>query len=325
MTDVPSQPESTVEDRLTAFFGGGKQPAPQPVSQPQDESPPVSVDEPVEAAGQAEEGQSDEQPVEQDQVSEEAAPDGFVELDHLGKKYFVPPDLKTAFEANRAAATRELQAASDMRRAIEMERQAVQVSKVFEAEVGSLISRAQQLNSMKEQAKKLDWSSLTLDQKVDLDRELRGIDEELGKIGQEVGGRRAAYQQLFGQYVVQSVSATEQYMAKRVNGWNVETGQQLHDYGLNSGIPKEQLISGWFANPTATHIMWKAHQWDRLQAGKPQVQNRAANAPPVIKPGSNAAQPSMQQGKYQKARANLKKTGSLEAFAAAFLASPAKR
>ena len=319
MSDVPSQSESAVEDRLTAYFGGGKPAAPQPVAQPQGESPAVA-DEALDAPIQAEDQSGQEQET-QEQVSDEQPPEGFVELEHLGKRYFVEPDLKTAFEANRSAATRELQTVADVRRAIEMERQAVQTSKAFDAEVNPLVARAQQLASYKEQAKKLDWSSLTLDQKVDLDRELRGIDEELGRIGGEINQRRAGYQQLFGQFVVQSVSATEQYMAKRVNGWSPDAGTSLHDYGLQLGIPPEQLVSGWFANPTATHTMWKAQQWDRLQAGKPQVTNKALGAPPVARPGSNAVAQSQKASAYKQARGDLKKTGSLEAFASALLAS----
>lgn len=304
---VPAAPEPSVEDRLAAFFTSAPKKA--PVSPPEGqqaqpaEEPVVSQDaaeQPVEAAPETEE-----------EVSE-APPEGFVELEHLGNKYFVPPDLKQAFEANRAQATRATMELSNVRKAVEVEKLALQATEAFSSTVKGLVAEATKLQSYKEQAKKLDWSALSLDQKVDLDRELRAIDEKLGAIGNEIAVRQAHHQQGMGNLVLQAVAHTENYMASRVPGWDNEKGKQLHQYGLSRGIPVEKLTTGWFADPEATLIMWESQQWRNLQGSKPSVQNKASAAPPVIRPGSNAVQKSVASSNYQKARASLKKTGSLE-------------
>ena len=319
MADVPAT-ESSVEERLANFF------TPQRVvPQPKQETAPVEESQPeapVSEETPAVEAQED-QP--QEEVSDEQPPEGFVELEHLGNKYFVPPDLKKAFEENRALGTKATQEVRQVRQALEMERIALQMDKAFSTEVKELESKKAELKSYLDQADKLNWRELTLDQKVDLDRELGKITKQLGEIDNEIQGRRGAYGQRFNQLVVAAVQSTEQFMAQKVPNWDVEAGKSLHDYGLNNGIPAEKLIPAYFTDPTTTLLLWKAQQWDRLQGSKPSVTNKASNAPPVIKPGSNAVQKAVVSSNYQKARQNLKKTGSVEAFAQALLAGNRKR
>jgi len=293
-------PESTPEDRLAAFFGSkpaptkqAAEPQEEPVQPEDDTQPPVDEQAPEELADE----------------SEEAPPQvELEEVDWEGEKFQIPAKLKPALMM-QADYTRKTQEISAVKTALEAERFTQIANSTFQQQVQPLLQKQAELLSYKEQAKKIDWTSLNTDQKIDLDRELRKIDEQLIDLNN----------QQFGQAVLHAVAATENFMAKKVPGWDQSKGSELHNYGLQLGIPKAKLTTGWFADPVATHVMWKAQQWDKLQAGKPQVQNRAANAPPVVKPGSNAAQGSIRQTNFNKARSNLKKTGSLEDAAAVFL------
>jgi len=306
-------PESTPEDRLAAFFGTKQsataKPSDDAVPQEDTDQPTDDTQPPVEE--QAAEALDDEQ--------EEAPPQvELEEVDWEGERFQIPAKLKPALMA-QADYTRKTQELSAIRDAVEADRLTNIANTTFQQQVQPLLQKQAELNSYKEQAKKIDWTSLTTDQKIDLDRELRNIDQQLGELQNTLGGAYHQHQQKFGELVMGAVAATENFMAKKVPGWDQAKGNELHDYGLQLGIPKAKLTTGWFSDPVATHVMWKAQQWDRLQAGKPQVQNRAANAPPVVKPGSNAAQQSVRQTNFQKARSNLKKTGSLEDAAAVFL------
>ena len=321
-TDVPAQQESTVEDRLTAFFMPQKA-APRPQPQQPAESP-VSADEPAVEEASAEEQVSAEDTDAEDQP-EDQQQDGFVELEHLGKKYRVDPDLKTAFEANRAMGTKATMELAPVRKSLEIEKMALNATKAFEAEVKDIVQQQAQLRSYKDQAGKLNWAELTLDQKVDLDRELRNIDSQISTLENQMSAKKQEHNSRFGQFVVHAVAETVRYMAQKVPNWNVDTGKALNEYGQNYGIPPEKLTAGWFSDPVATHIMWKAQQWDKLQGSRPSVQNKASNAPPVSKPGSSDVQKSVSRNKYQEARQNLKKTGSLDAFASALLVGQKQR
>lgn len=311
-------PSASPEDRLVQFFTRAPAARASTTPPPVEAAPSEEVSAPIEGQATEEAPESPEAP-EEEQVSD-APPEGYVELEHLGKKWHVPEELKTAFEENRKMATKTAMELAPVRKALEVEKLAMQAAKAVDKELTDLTSQLAQLNSYKEQAKKLDWSALTLDQKVDLDRELRQVAEQSQALEQQISAKRNDAQQRFGQFVVQAVTETERFMASKVPGWNPDKGKALHEYGSNYGIPPEKLTAGWFSDPVATHIMWKAQQWDSLQSSKPAVANRAKEAPPVIKPASNQVQKSVAASNYQKVRSNLKRTGSLEDFAAALLA-----
>lgn len=298
-TDQPQAAESSVEDRLASFFGG-------PAAVPPTEVP--NQEEP-----QAAEDQQIEEPVtEETEEVQEAAPE-LVEVEYNGKTFKVDPELREAVML-KADYTQKTQEIASVRRTLEIEKAALQANQLFNQQVGNLMQEFSKLSSLKEQAERIDRNSLNTDQRLDLDYELRKIDRQLNEIGGQINQQQTLHKAQFGQMVAAAVMESEKFMSRKVPGWNEESGKSLHEYGLQMGIPYEKLTTGWFADPTATHVMWKAQQWDKLQASKPGVANKASAAPPVSKPGSNAVNQSMRQSEYKQARANLKKTGSLEAF-----------
>jgi hypothetical protein len=71
--------------------------------------------------------------------------------------------------------------------------------------------------------------------------------------------------------------------------------------------------------------LWKASQYDALKANQKSAVEQVRKAPPVIKPGATQGQQSVGRSNYARARESLKKTGSVEAFEAALLASQRTR
>jgi len=318
MSDDQLPTAESVESRLASYFGGGQQ------SAPVADTPPVAPDG-IEQQVEPEQpslADGSEQPDEQS--DQEPAETPTEEIDWEGEKFAIPAKLKDAF-LRQADYTRKTQELAEVRRSIEAEKLAIQSAQLFNQQVQPLLTQKQQLNSMKEQAKKIDWTQLTTDQKIDLDRELRNIDGQLADIEKQLSGKQQEHEAGFGRAVLQAVQATEAYMAQKVPGWNQSAGNALHDYGTALGIPKQKLTAGWFADPVATHALWKAQQWDNLQAGKPAIANKVANAPAIIKQSSAQSSQSVSQSRYKQARTDLKKSGSLDAFAAALLASQGKR
>lgn len=306
--DQPQVAESNVEDRLAAFFGG-------PASKP------APAEEPIQEEPQAAEDQQVEEPEtqegEEQQPEEEAAPE-LVEVEYNGKTFKVDPELREAVML-KADYTQKTQEVASVRRTLEIEKAALNADRLFNQQVGQLKEEVSRLASLKEQADKIDRNSLNTDQRLDLDYELRKIDKQIENLTGQIKQQESTHQSQFKQMIAAAVMESEKFMSRKVPGWNDEKGKSLHEYGLQLGIPYERLTTGWFADPTATHVMWKAQQWDKLQASKPGVANKASAAPPVAKPGSNAAQQSVKQSAYKQARAQLKKSGSVEDAAALFL------
>jgi hypothetical protein len=308
------QSAESVQSRLTAFFGG----EPAPTSAPEADNPPVphSGIETVPEPEQPSLAEASDEVTEQS--NDETAEVPTEEIDWDGEKYAIPAKLKPAFMM-QADYTRKTQELAEVRRSIEAEKLAIQSAQLFTEQTQPLLTQKQQLNSMKEQAKKIDWTALTTDQKIDLDRELRNIDGQLADIDKQLSSKQQEHEAGFGRAVLQAVQATEAYMAQKVPGWNQNAGNALHDYGTALGIPKQKLTAGWFADPVATHVMWKAQQWDNLQAGKPAVANKASKAVPVVKAASAAASQSNTAAKERSLRERLHKTGNVNDAAALLL------
>jgi len=128
-----------------------------------------------------------------------------------------------------------------------MERIALQMDKAFSAEVKDLESKKAELKSYLDQADKLNWRELTLDQKVDLDRELGKITKQLGEIDNEIQGRRGAYGR--GSTSLSLLACSQQSSSwRRRFRTGTSRRQSLHDYGLNNGIPAEKLIPAYFTD-----------------------------------------------------------------------------
>src|SRR5512139_3760392 len=90
------QAVASPEERLVQFFAkSGQRNEPTPQAQAPVETEAVSQ----ETEAETQEVQEGEQTPEE-QVSDEV-PEGYVELEHLGKKWHVPEELKTAFESKR--------------------------------------------------------------------------------------------------------------------------------------------------------------------------------------------------------------------------------
>lgn len=308
--DQPPAAESSVEDRLTAFFGG-----PAALQQPQ------ATEESAPEETQADESQQVEEPVTEEGAdeapAEEAAPE-LAEVEYNGKTFKVDPELREAVML-KSDYTQKTQEIASVRRTLEIEKAAFQSAQAFNQQVSGIKDEMNRLTSLKEQAERIDRNSLNTDQRLDLDYELRKIDRQIADLDGQIKRQESDHQARFNQFVVAAVMESEKFMSRKVPGWNEQSGKALHEYGVQLGIPTEKLTTGWFADPTATHVMWKAQQWDKLQSSKPAVANKASGAPPVSKPGSSAAQKSLQQSEYRKARDQLKKSGSLEDAAKLFM------
>jgi len=95
---------------------------------------------------------------------------------------------------------------------------------------------------------------------------------------------------------------------------------ELIDYAVGLGTPAET-----FDAPTSAlewHVLWKAREYDRLQAAKARVDKdpkpEPRKAAPAVRPGVATARGAIEQANRGKAMDRLRREGSVEAGAAAF-------
>ena len=106
--------------------------------------------------------------------------------------------------------------------------------------------------------------------------------------------------------------------AKRIAGFNDENAKALQDYARKSGYTDQQ-IAMFFYNPLDVQMIWKAKQFDDLQANKSNISSRVNKAPPIVRPGA-ASQAKPADVRQMEAFKSAKDKKSKEALGAAILA-----
>jgi len=315
MSDVAAQAEVPIESRLEAYFGGTpvepatKAPAATEaddtvVGAPETDDVPEGIDPTAEAVAEQPEG---EEP--------------FEELTHLDKTYEVPVSLKKAFEENRAMATRAAQTAKQaeaLLQHVNAQAQLVQAETGFNKWAESELSEKARLEGVLAQYKKLDWYAMSPEQYAENRRNRDILAEQLADAEKALGGKREQYQGWRSQQYNEMLSKGVEYLRKAVPNFESESTRNVIAAEAKAlGFTQAEVES--LADPRVVVALHKAAQWDRLQASKPATQNKVAKAAPIVRAAGSDSQRTEAQSKHIAARARLKKTGSVDDFAAALL------
>lgn len=325
-TDVPQSEssESDIMSRLTRAVDPGDKDRPgvsqksAPIAPQQQNAEPID-EQPLDE-GQEQFVDSEES---SDQEQEQSASEAMAELEHLGKKYTVPASLKTAFEANRAQANKIPQEVAEIRKMLHIERQTVEAKRAFEQQVKPEFDELAQLESQIKQFKDIDWSSLDTDQLVRARQALDTLKERREDKKAELQDKQQKFNAALTQHMEQAKQHGHAYLQKAIPNWDSTQASEVASFALTKGFTQDEL-SGLY-DPRTVEVLWEAMQYRKLQSSKPQVLNKARQAPPVSKPGAVDQSNSLSQSKERVFRDRLKKSGSIEDATAWLLARQKSR
>lgn len=218
------------------------------------------------------------------------------EIEYEGKTHKVPPEIKDAV-LRHADYTRKTQEISDRRRVIEQREvslmQNLQLAEQLAPAFGQLSMLDQQLMSIRSQlTPQLEaddpFKYNTLGTKFNL---LSGERQNLVQgIEYHKGQLLTAQQQRAAQDFQERAKNALPKVQSAIKNWGPEAQKNVAEYARKAGFSQEELAH--IASSDAAVIsLWKADQFDRLQAAKQSAQPKTPNLPPVAKPGSrNSAQ-----------------------------------
>lgn len=251
-------------------------------------------DKPVEQEAQAEAPQAEatETPEGQDPAQEAQAQPEEVEVEIEGEKYLVPKKISDRF-IQHADYTRKTQDIAEMRRALSAERETVNLEKAFSQAVDAEHKELALLDSHIEQYKKLDWASLETEQLLKARAQFDQIKDRRAEVAEKVSAKRKEFDDKIKQASQEAIDAGKKYIEQRVKGFDESAKKELFAYGLTEGYSRDELDR--IVDPRIVVTLWKARQWDNLQASKPAVNNKASQAAPVVRPGSVQRGPSRVQ------------------------------
>lgn len=253
---------------------------------PEEEEAPV--EEPVEEveAEAADEEATDEV---EEVKAEEESPD-VVEVEYDGKLYEVPAELKDAL-LRQGDYTQKTQEVAAQRKQLDIQiQQAEHARKEYEFldSIQEDIMKAQQLdatvNSYREYLRNnldsLDNSDTMKIQLAieDLQREREGLVGNLNQKQQE-------FQKAQQQSLEELLNKGTEVLKQRIPGWDDKAAKSLRDYAVSQGIPGELVDR--VVDPSQIHMLWKAQQYDQLQANKPAAVKTVSKAPSIKEKSRN--------------------------------------
>ena len=262
MSEQPETESPSIEDRLMAQF--------EP-EQPEAEAPPEQQEEAQEAAPES-----------------EAQPE-FQEIEFEGKTYQVPPELKDAL-LRQSDYTKKTTEVSERQRALEqkeLQLKAVENERKFHETVKSDINAIQKIDFQIEQWKSVDVTGMSSEELWKISRQVDQLKDQRAQLSNAINSKWQGFQQEQQGLMQQARAKAEEHVSKSVKGWGPEVQKALTDYGVSQGYTSEELSQLSF-DARYVSTLWKAHQFDKLQAQ--QVQGKVRSVP-TVKPGSSNPMP----------------------------------
>lgn len=253
-----------------------------------------------------------------------------VELDVAGEKFKLPAKLAEHAERIQSkvkdlerGAQSKFSEAAEIRKAAEAERQQIaELRKLVEARA-PVLGEYQAVTAQLQGLQGIDLASLSDTDPVTAQKALAQMMQLQQKQAALVGKLRQAdaeFSQKEAQVKSERASKGKEHLDKAIpGGWTAERRQAVTEYVSQRGLSAEAVEAANY-DPVLVEVLYKAAQWDSLQAKKPEINKRANEAPKTLRPNAAGSTQSVQRANTEKAIQAHKKVGNLESAAAAILA-----
>lgn len=225
-----------------------------------DQAPVQSVEERIAAQF----GVTDEPGETEVQASE---PDLF-DLEWNGEKFQVPAKLKDAFMQHRDY-TQKTQSLAEERKSVDLLRAMAQQRQTESAFFDTIRSESKEIDMIDaylSQATKADWSSMNTEQLFRHKMELDGIKERRQAIQQAIQDKHNKFQFEVSEKVKELRGKSREIASKSITDFSEETEKAVRSFAQSSGLAESE-VDNVLLDPRSFKILWKAMQFDKVQAG----------------------------------------------------------
>ena len=314
--------EATPEARLISFYaktGTAAKEEPTPA-----EAPPAPEAEQVaegQAAEEAPEGEAvaaEEEPAEDQQ----SAADIEFEIVHNGKQHKLSRAETIQLAQQGFDYTQKTQAVAakekQVQEALDLSQQVMQIQIALADDLAQVKAFERSLQPYQN----VDWVALATQEPLEYPKHRAQYDQLVQGFNAAAGQyRQKAESVLQGQkQAADKILSTEAQKLAQINPrWSDQAkfqadAQEIAQYGIKEGYRPDEMNS--IRDARYVNTLWKALQYDKLQASKATVMKQARQAPPTAKPGAAGTTQSSDQQRLQKMRQTLKKSGSWQDAAA---------
>ena len=273
----------------------------------------VSDEEQPEAEEQAE---GDDPNAEADQGDSDEDTDAaeLVEVELDGKTFKVPAEVEKGI-LRQADYSRKMNAVAAQEKVYAQRVEQAETLIAGAEKLAATLAEVKVIDARLKAYEAVDWQTLRAENPAEF--AARAAEMQMLRLGRSEAEQKARsvsaeVESAKGQASSQARAEMFAELPKRLKGWNDQMGEKLTEYAEANGVKRETLQS--LTDPGMVVALEKARKYDDLQAAKTTLKAKAANAPPVLKPG----QPKRTNAQDD-AMTNLRKYRTQDAAEAAFL------
>lgn len=262
---------SSIADRIADAFLGKEPDEPQAPAEPEQQAAEPEADPVAEPEAAA----SEESP--------STAESEFAEVEFNGTKYQVPPELREPL-IKSADYTRKTQEVAEQRRLVEYQTQQLKIAeseRKFAETVKDEIQQLGALDAQINQYKQLDWSSLTSDDMIRHKLAMDNLRDQREALDRTLGKKHGQFQEELKRSHAELVAKGTEAIKKSIPNFSAETAKEITAAAVADGYTAEEVAS--ILDPRMVKTLWKAAQFDKLQAAKTQTVQKVAQAKPIAK------------------------------------------
>lgn len=225
----------------------------------------------------------------------------FFEIKHNGKPVKLKLEEVQEYAQKGFDYTTKTQELAEQRRQIEQYAQHVQAQaqaqQQFQKETVQIAAMDAQLSRYKE----VDWAQWTDSDPVEATKgwqRYQILQQQRHEMANDVGQRQAKMQAEMQQRAQAMLADADRQLSNELGkAWNAETKKALVETGTSYGLTAEELQS--VTDPRLIKILYDAHKYRAMQARKPAIDKRVAEAPKLAKPGGKPAVSAAETQKQQ--------------------------
>lgn len=276
--DQPATESMSISDRIAAQFGLSDEPeAPQPeqVEQPEGESAP--------------EGEQVETQEATDAAPETTAED-FVEIETDEGKFQIPKALEPAIlrKKDYTQKTQSLAQREKQWDVLVERNNAHAIRAQFETENAQALEQLRAFDSVLTQ--QVDWSQIPDAEVPRMLAQRQGWKDQREQLVNQVNSKFQEFDAKQRQALDGVRAKTREANAKAIPNFTDAVAKELREHAKTYGYSEAELAAMDF-DPRHAPLLYKAMQYDKLQASKAKAVQTANKAPPMVKPGTTRPMP----------------------------------
>jgi hypothetical protein len=218
--------------------------------------------------------------------TQEPTGDDLADIEWEGLTFRAPTRVKEALMLNKDY-TQKTQDLAEQRRTTDHVRELAQQRQLDAAFADSVSQEQQEVNVIDaylQQASKLDWSAMNTDQILRQKLELDNIKERRAALRDVISDKRAKFNEEVGVKLKELRNKSRELASKSIQGFSEETEKAMRLYAIGEGLTEAE-VDNVLLDPRSYKVVYKAMQFDKVQAGTLKAADSASKADRILKPG----------------------------------------